>query len=163
MYCVTCDQIDEWLTRFKEKKNPGDLVIIDNPRFYLSCRVGDSRDEAYACYGDGLSELIESSEDVYNIAELNCDSPESPDCEINTMIDRLTEIRRRLPESSPDTVAYFEVNRMLGELRERKNLLNLGQWTEYLNGLAGAQEPAIQNALKLAKDLHELWTNQSSD
>jgi hypothetical protein len=138
-------------------------VIIENPRLYLSCRVGDSTDEAYACCGDGLSELIESSEDVYNIAELNCNSPESPDCEIRSMIDRLTEIRRRLPEGSPDTVAYFEVNRMLGQLRERKNLLDLGQWAEYLNGLAGAQEPAIQNALRLAKDLHDLWTNQSSD
>lgn len=74
MFCVTCDQIDEWLTRFKEKKSPEDLVITDNPRLYLSCRVGDSTDEAYACYGDDHAEVIESSEDVYSIAELNCGS-----------------------------------------------------------------------------------------
>jgi len=163
MYCVTCDQIEDWLINFKEKKNPEDLVIVDNPKLYLSCRVGDSIDEAYACYGDENAEVIESSGDVFNIAEINCASTTSPNFEIQSMIECLTNIRRQLPANSPKAETYLHSNMMLRQLDERRHELDLRQWTERINNLPGAQDKDIQDTLKLANDLHELWTNQLSN
>lgn len=75
MLCVTCDQIDDWFKTFREKKCPDDLVVVDSPRLYLSCRLGDlMASKAWACYGYDLAEEINNSEDVYRVAEDNCTS-----------------------------------------------------------------------------------------
>jgi len=69
LFCVKCDQIDEWVKDFKEMSNPEDLDLVDNPRFVLSCRQGDSR--AYVCY-NGYREIIDSTDEVYSVVEENC-------------------------------------------------------------------------------------------
>lgn len=68
----------------------------------------------------------------------------------------------QLPKGSPNTEGYFQVNYMLKQLSEKRNLLNLYRRIERINWLAGAPRPAVQNALRLATDLHQLWAHQSS-
>lgn len=73
VYEATCDQIEKWLEEFRRNNNPEDLIVLSRPRIFLSCRFeGFMAGKAYACYGDRLADEINSSEDVYSIAEENC-------------------------------------------------------------------------------------------
>lgn len=59
LFCVTCDQIDKWMKDFNENNSPEDLVNVNDPKLFLSCRLGGSTaNKAYACYGDELAEEI---------------------------------------------------------------------------------------------------------
>jgi hypothetical protein len=96
LFCVTCDQIDKWMKDFNENNSPEDLVIVNDPKLFLSCRLGGSTaNKAYACYGDELAEEIISSEDVYSVAQENCNNPMMPDFEIKTQIESLVELKKQ--------------------------------------------------------------------
>jgi hypothetical protein len=61
------------------------------------------------CYGDELAEEINSSEDVYSVAQENCNSPMIPDFEIKTQIESLVELKKQ----SLNPLVYFRAIEML--------------------------------------------------
>lgn len=158
LFCVTCDQIDEWVKDFKEKNSPEDLVIVNDPKLYLSCRLEDSMaDKAFACYGDELAEEINSSEDVYSVAQENCQSPMMPDFEIKTQIQSLVELKKQ----SPNLIVYLSAIEMLKKLDITRGSFDISEWEIKINSLPGSEDQGIQVAIRMAKDLHELWANSS--
>jgi hypothetical protein len=156
LFCVTCDQIDKWMKDFNENNSPEDLVIVNDPKLFLSCRLGGSTaNKAYACYGDELAEEINSSEDVYSVAQENCNNPMMPDFEIKTQIESLVELKKQ----SLNPLVYFRAIEMLKKLETMRDALDIREWEIIINSLPGSEDQGIQVALRMAKNLHELWAN----
>lgn len=72
MFCVTNDDMQDWLNKFNDSNCPDDLTVIEEPKLFLSCRLSGMEGKAYACYGEYLAELITCINDIYDIAAENC-------------------------------------------------------------------------------------------
>jgi hypothetical protein len=156
MLSATCDQIDQWLSSFRAGENPEDLVVVDDPRLFLSCRLaGTLAGKAHACHGDNLGEEIGEPSDVYAIASEICS--EKVNFEIATRIEVLTQARRSVENG--DIGVFFRAVEMLKALDLQRGDLDLSSWLEEIADLPGSNHPEIQAALTLAIDLHANWLN----
>lgn len=151
---VTCGQVEQWLLSFRAGENPEDLVVVDNPRLLLSCKLaGALAGKAYACHGDDLGEEIDEPGDVYAIASEMYS--EKVDFEIATRIEVLTDARRSI--EGGDIGVFFRTVEMLKALDRQRGDLDLSSWLEEIGNLPGSNHPEIQAALTLAIDVHSNW------
>lgn len=156
MLSATCEQVDLWLLSFRAGENPEDLVVVDDPRLLLSCKLaGALAGKAYACHGDNLGEEIDEPGDVYAIvSEIYS---EKVDFEIATRIAALNDARRSI--ESGDIEVFFRSAEMLKALDLQRGGLDLSSWLEEIGNLPGSNHPEIQAALTLAIGVHTDWLN----
>ncbi len=160
MLCATSFEIEQWLRSFRSNENPEDLVIVDNPRLFLSCRLaGSFSGKAYACFSelDGNESAVEISEpgDVFVIAAENCSA--IVNFEIASQVENLRHAR--MSEEIGDIRVFSLAIEMLKALDQERGDLALSEWIDKIGKLPGSNHPVIQGALALAGDLHANMSN----
>jgi hypothetical protein len=157
---ASCDQIEQWLCLFKSSENPEDLVVVEDPRLFLSCRLsGAFSGKAYACFsdeaGNELAEEISESDEVYAIAAENCSA--MANYEIATQVEKLICARKSV--EAADVIVFSRTIEMLKALDRKRGDLDLRAWFKQIGNLPGSNHSEIQTALRLAGDLHANMLN----